>query len=63
MIMGEEERCSYHASINKSIFEIAVSGQELLAEEGGILDGVVEGNVEGKGWRNMGEVDGLQHFV
>jgi hypothetical protein len=62
-MMGEGERLSYHASIDKSIFEIAVSGQELLAEEGGILDGVVEGDVEGKGWREVGEVDRLQHFV
>lgn len=29
---------TYHAGVNKSIFEFGVSGQELLAEEGRILD-------------------------
>jgi hypothetical protein len=59
VIVGEGEGFSDHASINKSIFEIAVSSQELLVEEGCILDGAVEGDVEWKAWREMGEVDRL----
>jgi hypothetical protein len=58
---GIEEMTSYHAGINKCIFEVGVSIKELLAEERGILEGCVDGDVEGQVGREVREVDFFEH--
>jgi hypothetical protein len=60
---GSDKEKQYHAGIDEGIFEICVAGQELLAEERGVLNGVVEGQIEWKGWGKVAEVDDLQHSV
>ncbi len=39
---------NYHVGINECIFKLAVTGQELMPEEGHVLDAVVKGHVDGE---------------
>lgn len=42
----EEDGGTYNTSINKGIFEIGVTGEQLGVQEGGVGDGVEEGDVD-----------------
>ena len=47
----------YHVGIYESILEIGVAGDELLAEEGAVLDIGEEGGIYCDRWRRMGQVN------
>ncbi len=44
---------NHHAGIDKCIFEVAVTSQELMSEERDVLDVMIEGYIERKVWRKV----------
>lgn len=42
------------AGVYEGVFEVGVSLQELIAQEGGVLEGGVEGDVDGEGGGKVG---------
>lgn len=48
-----EERGTNHASVYKRVFVVCVAVEELLLEEGGILEVVVQGDVNGVAGREV----------
>jgi hypothetical protein len=51
---------SYHASINKSIFEFRVSGKELISYKRGVLKISIHCNMERHIRRQLREMDRLE---
>lgn len=48
---------SYHVSVDESIFEVGIAGDELLSEEGTVPHAGEEGCVDGGCWRRVREMD------
>lgn len=54
----EEEGGTHDASIDKGIFEVGVAGEQLGVQEGGVGDGVEEGDVDGVAGGEVVDGDG-----
>jgi hypothetical protein len=44
---------AHHAGIDQRIFELRISSEKLLSQEAGILQFVVQSNVDSERWREM----------